>query len=292
MKISGRYFLGVVFWVGLVVFSAVSPARALEELKNKDCITALDTGTIDWTTGKVTALGKASPKGKEDGAQEKVPGLARAQAGQNIMEILKQIKIHSTLTVGQYVSHNEVLLEGIEKTAGDAVVTRQYYTSALDVEIMMETNLLGGFLQLVLPDEIRQISKISEEKPGQADQKSMTGMGNIPYTGLIIDARGLEIEPVLYPTLVSEQGHDIYTSLFISREFAVQYGVCTYVCSMEEAIQEKRIGSHPLILKGLRKSSNEHGSIVISMADTNQIEKATERHLFLKECRVIIVLGQ
>ena len=116
-------------------------------------------------------------------------------------------------------------------------------------------------------------------------------MEDIPYTGLIIDARGLELEPALYPTIVSEQGNEIYSSLFISREFAVQYGVCTYICSMDKAIREKRIGPHPLIFKALRKSSDENASVVISMADTKQIEKATERHIFLKECRVIIVMG-
>lgn len=143
---------------------------------------------------------------------------------------------------------------------------------------------------MVLPDDIRQISKINPEKPVINSQK--LGMGNIPYTGLIIDARGLELEPTLYPTIVSEQGNEIYSSLFISREFAVQYGICTYLCSMEGAIREERIGSHPLVFKGLRKSSNGNASIVISMADTKQIERVAERHIFLKECRVIIVMGR
>lgn len=292
MKIRIQYGFKVAFFMGVLFFLWIPVPGAQASPLKDPCITVFDTGKIDWRTGKVTALGKASPKGKDKGDQETVPTSARAHAGRNIIDILKQIKIHSTLSVGQYASQNEIILAGIEKTARDAVITRQHYTSALDVEIMIETSILGGFLQLVLPDEIRQISKISEEKPGNAVQNPVTEMGNIPYTGLIIDARGLEFEPVLYPTLVSEQGNDIYTSLFISREFAVQYGVCTYVCSMDEAVRETRTGSHPLIIKGLRKSSNEHASIVLSMADTNQIEKATERHLFLKECRVIIVLGQ
>jgi hypothetical protein len=251
------------------------------------CITAFDNGKIDWSTGKVTAIGKASPKGNKDGANELVPGSVQADASRNIIQILKQIKILKTLTVKQYASKNDIILAGIEKTARDAVITKQYFTSALDVEIEIETSIGGGFLQLVLPDDIRQISRINAEKPIPPNQ----GVGKVPYTGLIIDAQGLELEPALYPTIVSEQGNEIYSSLFISREFAVQYGVCTYICSMDKAIQEKRIGPHPLIFKALRKSSNENASVVISMADTKRIEKATERHIFLKECRVIIVMG-
>ena len=262
---------------------AAAPALS----QSDHCITLFDNGEIDWSTGKVSAIGKASPKGNKDGANESVPGSAQADASRNIIQILKQIKIRKNLTVGQYASQNDIILAGIEKTARDAVITKQSFTSALDVEIEIETSIGGGFLQLVLPDDIRQISRINAEKPMPPNQD----MEDIPYTGLIIDARGLELEPALYPTIVSEQGNEIYSSLFISREFAVQYGVCTYICSMDKAIREKRIGPHPLIFKALRKSSNENASVVISMADTKQIEKATERHIFLKECRVIIVMG-
>ena len=162
------------------------------------CITLFENGEINWSTGKVTALGKASPKGNKEGANESVPGSARADASRNIIDILKQIKITNTMTVDQYASQNDIILAGIEKTARDAVITRQYYTSALDVEIEIETHIGGGFLQLVLPDDIRQISKIKAEKPVTATQN---GMGNIPYTGLIIDARGLSLNPPFTPPL-------------------------------------------------------------------------------------------
>jgi len=285
-----RFKFRLIFWSFFFICWVWIPnGEAQTPSKNDHCITLFDNGEINWSTGKVTAIGKASPKGNKDGANESVPGSARADASRNLIDILKQIKITNTATVSQYASQNDIILAGIEKTARDAVITRQYYTSALDVEIQIETNIGGGFLQLVLPDDIRQISKIAEEKPMNIAEK---GMGNIPYTGLIIDARGLEFEPTLYPTIVSEQGNEIYSSLFISREFAVQYGICTYMCSLEGAIKEKRVGHHPLVFKGLRKSSNENASIVISMADTKQIEKTAERHLFLKECRVIIVVGQ
>jgi hypothetical protein len=286
LRIKTRQIFYGLFSVFVFIFLALPPKGVAQESSQpNDCISIFDNGKINWSTGKVTAIGKASPKGNKEGANESVPGSARADASRNLINLLKQIKITDTLTVDQYASNDDIILAGIEKTARDAVITRQYYTSALDVEIRIKTSIFGGFLQLVLPDDIRQISKINAEKP----KDTAMGIDNIPYTGLIIDARELELEETLYPTIVSEQGNEIYSSLFISREFAVQYGVCTYVCSMEKAIQAKRIGSHPLVFKGLRKSSNKNASIVISMADTKQIERATERHTFLKECRVIIV---
>ena len=189
--------------------------------------------------------------------------------------------------MGQYAAQNDLILAGIEKTAKDAPVIRQYYTSALDVQLTVQARFYGGFLQLVLPDEIRQIPKINPE----ASPAGHTEPGNIPFTGLILDVQGLDFEPLLYPVIVSEQGRTIYSDVFISREFAVQHGVCKYVCSMESALQDPRVGSHPLVLKGLRTTGKKNTAIVISMADAKQIEQATERHLFLKQCRVIFVTG-
>jgi hypothetical protein len=60
---------------------------------------------------------------------------------------------------------------------------------------------------------------------------------------------------------------------------------------MDNALQDPRVGSHPLVIKGLRTSGKENTAIVISTADAKQIEQSTERHLFLKQCRVIFVTG-
>jgi len=256
-----------------------------EPEESYDCITRYESGIVNWTTGNISAIGKASPEKNKEASLESVPGSARADANRQLIETLKQIKINTELSVDAYASKNDVILAGMEKTARDAIISRQYYTSELAVEITVETSMLGGFLQLVLPEEIRQIAKVSPEEK----QAKFMEIGENLYTGLIIDTTGLGVEPVLNPVIVSEQGHDVYSSVFISREFAVQNGVCKYICQMDQALQDKRIGNHPLVFKALRKEGKQNTAIVISMSDYRVLEKATERHTFLKECRVIIV---
>ncbi|MBU8909893.1 MAG: hypothetical protein KOO65_01365 [Desulfobacterales bacterium] len=253
--------------------------------KGYHCVTRFENGTINWSTGKISAIGKASPEDNRETSHESVPGSARADANRQIIDILKQIKINNILSVGEYASKNDVILAGMEKTVRDAIISKQYYTSALSVEITIEISMLGGFLQLVLPEEIRQIPKIN---PDVLKKNIKTTEGKF-YTGLIIDARGLGVEPVLNPLVISEQGHNVYSSVFISREFAVQNGVSKYLCSMDQALKDKRVGNNPMVFKGLRKEGKPNTAIVISMSDYHLLEKATERHTFLKECRVIIV---
>lgn len=275
--------LGIVV-LGMIIFT---------EKASPYCLQSLENGDIDWTIGLVTATGHAAPEINAEGKAVAMPGSAGASATRNLIAILKQVKISGDLTVGEYASTHDAILAGIEKIAQDARVYRQLYTSALDVEVRVEATFYGGFLQLVLPDHIRQIPKINELKHGSAEPVKNTSsvvVGAKPYTGLIVDARTLNFEPLLYPTIVSEQGREIYSSVFISREFAVQNGVCAYLCDMDQALASARTGSNPLVVKALRKTGDKTGAIVMSMADAKTLARATERHIFLKECRVIVVL--
>ncbi len=268
-----------------VFFGAILAQAGQQQIKSYHCVTSFDQGAVNWSTGKICATGKAVPNDKNLLSHEWVQGAARADANRNIIKIIKGIKLGNFQKVEQYAAQNDVILAGIEKTARDAIILKQYYTSALAVEMTIETSIYGGFLQLVLPEDIRQIPKINIEKL-QADPDPE---GRPLYSGLIIDATGLKIEPVLNPGIVSEQGHDVYSSAFISREFAVKNGVVKYLCSMKQAKKDRRVGNNPLVLKGLRKEGKENTSIVINMADYRALEKQPERHLFLRECRVIIV---
>jgi len=278
----------LMFWIvvlGMIMFTE----KALPQYRQ-----SLENGYIDWTTGFVTATGQAAPEINAGGTAVAMPGSARTCATRNLIAILKQMKISGDLTVGEYASTHDTILAGIETVAQDAGVRRQMYTSALDVKVWVAATFYGGFLQLVLPDHIRQIPKINELKQGSAESAESTpsaAVGAKPYTGLIVDARRLNVEPVLYPTIVSEQGREIYSSVFISREFAVQNGVCAYVSDMDQALASDRAGSNPLLLKALRTTGDKTGAIVMSMADAKTLDRATERHTFLKKCRVIVVVS-
>jgi len=264
MKVSFFTILpaGLFVWICLGISFFANPAFCGQTKEDGQCIFSLENGSINWSTGTVTAVGRAGPRVNKDNIHEADPGSARADANRRLIDILKQLRIHNDLTVGAYAAQNDVILAGIEKSARDAVIIRQYYTSAMDVEMLVQTRIFGGFLQL---EAVPQIEP-----------------GKIPYTGLILDIRELSFEPVLYPVIISEQGDLIYSALFISREFAVQHGVCKYLCSMDSALEDPRVGSHPLVLKGLRIAGKDNTAVVISTADAKQIEKATERHLFFK----------
>ncbi len=281
--------------VGLfIILTIVSAVRAEEpggtdgpKKPENQCITLFENGGINWSTGHILATGRAGPE-KNGGtiSPESIPGAAKADAIRNLVNIFKIIKI-SKKTVQEKLADDNAVMAGIEKTASDASVARQYYTSDTAMVIKLKAPIRGGFLQLVLPDEIREIPRVKQiEKETEGGKIKKT----VEHTGLVIDARDLDFEPVLNPAVFSEKGDQIYGSLFISREYAVQFGVVKYLCSMEEAVSDQRTGPNPIVLKGLRKGHENDNTIIIKNADAQKVEKASERHTFLKKCAVIIVL--
>ncbi len=269
--------------------SLLHQAHSQEILKYTNdgmCISQMKNGKINWTEGKITAIGKAAPPNKEKKESSNfILNSAKIDAKRNLIHIFKNMSLKTGLSVQDYASHSDLIMAGIERVVMDANIKEQRYTSDRAIEVSIEMSLFGVLLQFILPEDIKQIPNIKIIKPDEHNTKKEQ------YTGLIIDAGGLDFEPVIYPVIVSEDGQLVYSSIFISREYAVQKGVCQYVCDLNTALTAKRIGNNPILIKGLRKSSSNNASIVISRSDSNKIEQLTERHFFMKQCKVIILLG-
>ncbi len=277
----------VIFFLTVLLTPSV-PGAEPHISSGNECVSNFENGSVNWTTGIISGVGRAEPDQQDNTSGKGVYPAARSKAVENLLEVFKQIKINNELNVGDYATDHPIILAGLEKTAREAVVAGQIYSSAMALEMTVQTAMSGGFLQLVLPEEIRQIPRVNPEIQPDMDRYPEKKS----YSGLIIDARGLGIEPVLDPVVVSEQGDDVYSSVFISREFAVQNGVCKYICNMTQALQDPLVGPSPLVLKALRREGKQNATIVMSMSDYHALEKVTERHHFFNECRVIVVRDQ
>ncbi|MCP4114504.1 MAG: hypothetical protein GY737_03725 [Desulfobacteraceae bacterium] len=272
----------------LFFISTALPIPSLQAGEEYQCVTPYENGSVNWSTGTIQATGKASPVEKGiDISPDAIPGKAKQDARRNLIEILTRIAFEKESEGAP--PPGDTIMAGIEKLAMDAAISEQHFTSDRAMEVTLGTKMFGGFLQLVLPEEIGEIPPLRIIPPREEADKPSEGK---QYTGLIIDARGLGIRPVIYPVIVSEQGDEVYSARFISREYAVQEGVCQYVCTPDHPLVTETAGPAPLVIKGLRKGGKTNRFIVISRSDAETIEKTAERHGFMKQCRVVIVLDR
>jgi hypothetical protein len=114
------------------------------------------------------------------------------------------------------------------------------------------------------------------DTPGKVDLK---------YTGLLIDARSLELKPVLAPAILNEQEEKIYGVGVIPKTIKGGALVDYLAGSLDKVKKYKNVGPDPLIIKGM-KSVNK-SDIMISNADTKRLLPITE---LLEKQKVAVLL--
>jgi hypothetical protein len=92
------------------------------------------------------------------------------------------------------------------------------------------------------------------------------------------------------PKVIDESGKEVYGSVNVDREYAVQQGMSGYARDLTAAQSNPRVTNNPLSVKGIKAEGPGRSDVVISNADAEKIRGASDNLTFLKKCRVMIVL--
>ncbi|MCP3955253.1 MAG: hypothetical protein GY697_23990 [Desulfobacterales bacterium] len=269
------------------------PAMGQEVLP--DCIQTFAAGEINWRNGKITATGFSEPAKKKTGGQavrNEALSAARKKAVNTLAGLISGLSLSGGQTVLDKMAAAPSIAEKVSEMVSSASVVQQTFMSDGAAEIVIEMSLYGGFAQLILPEDIRHIEAIQpvnviKDKPGPTGKADA---GRSPAGGLVIDARGLGITPAMMFAVIDESGKPVYGSAFISREYAVQWGMAAYVRRIPVGNVIPRVSPGSLVIKGLRAVGVGKSDIVISNADATKLKGAVENLILLRQGRVVIVL--
>ncbi len=256
------------------------------------------TGAIDWTAGVVEAKGIGIPAtytyySKPQANREDILSEAINKAGHNLLETIISLRINSQNRVIDIVENFPSIMIQLKDMTHKApeVETMRKLQYDGTVEVWLQMSLGGGFSQLILPPEIRQIEPIKQVlKPNRPTQLRIRSRSSEIFSGMVVDARGLEAVPVLAPIILDENLDEVFGPAYVSREYAVQHGVIRYTTDLWQAKFHPRVSDNPLIVKALKVLSPGRCDFMISNADAAKLRSASEHLLFMRECRVVIVL--
>jgi hypothetical protein len=242
-------------------------------------------GSINWSRGVVHAKGIGMPLTKKsENSNDRTVALtdAKLNAFRIILETIRELRINGTTVVGDYAIQDPAIMSKIENMVKNAKVVKKEYLTDGTVKIEMEVNFRGGFAQLVLPNDIKPLDSITLVTTNKTSSPV--------FTGLVVDAKGLGVRPVMVPRILDENNQEVYGSAFVSREYAVQQGMSGYARNLKEILDNQRVADHPLVVKGLKTLGPGGSEIVISNADASKLRSTSESLYFMKKCRVIIVI--
>lgn len=285
------------FVLFVLIASGVSGDQAFSALERQE------QGVIDWTNRTITAKGSVVPDEKTNlsgtDRQNRLLERSKLNATENLLLTIFKIGLDSKGTAEQFISSNKELMEQVRAMVNNARVVKKEYLTDGSVETTLQLSFDGGFAQLLLPKEIKQIEPVKTlnvipESSGSLSVKENHGgtkaASPLINTGLVVDARGLHVQPVMSPRLIDESGREVYGPAFISREYAVQYGATEYTKSLQATTNHERTGQTPLIVTGLKTLGKTPSDIVISNTDASKLHGSSTNLAFLNACRVIIVI--
>lgn len=254
-------------------------------------------GKVNWSAGIVGVEGSGRAVGSAAKTRVAAIEMARANATemarQNLLEILRDLRVDTSYRLSDITVTRPQVGFQIQAMVDHLPAIDQLEAIRADgsIAVQLMMSIRGGFAQLVLPEEIRKIQSITKVLPAKnvAEAKPSASTETSKYTGLIVDARGILVEPALAPKILDERLEEVYGPEFASREYAVQSGIASYFTDMEKAVASQRVAGTPLVLKAIRTAWPGLCDLVISNVDATELRSSSKHLMFLRECRVIIV---
>jgi hypothetical protein len=245
-------------------------------------------GAVDWSERTIVAVGIAAPNPNlpQAAARPSAERAATIIALRNALETVKGMYLTSSTTVQNFMTTSDVIttrvsgfVKGFEKKG------RTKYMSDGTVEITLEIPLdgIGGLGEALLGERLSQEPRKDSFEGKKAKSPQV-------FTGLIVDCSGLKVKPAMSPKILDKAGKEVYGSAYVSREWAVKYGIVGYAKAVADAAELERVGDKPGQVKALKAAGDNKTDVVIGDDDAAAIRSAAENLKFLSECRVVLVI--
>ncbi len=273
--------------LALCVLAPVTPAPTQAQGMQTQHVTEnIGNVMIDWTEGVIKVTGVGSPPDRGTLAQKQLMAerSASSDAYHQLAEVLYGLRVNSETLVRDYVVESDKIKSYVSALIKGATKLDQRYLDDGSIEVDLGLELYGssGLSGILQPQ--KQVIP-----PPPVDEEADSNPGE--YTGIIVDVRGLGLEPAMRPAIVSQGGGEVYLGqLPIANDFVVAHGIVGYAHSLNQARQSSRVGDKPLIIKGLNATGNFRTNVVISKPDTRQLLGLEKKSQLLQRSKVIFVM--
>lgn len=268
-----------------------------------------DEGEIDWSKGTLSATGVGlMPKDEPNRARAylKARGYARLDALANLMMLVDRVQIDARYTGADYIAQSEELRAAVSGFLRGATVIdeRKIYIEGQEaVQVTVAVPLYGqrglGAALLKQPPAFAtppvepepRLPRLEITRPNRAiGENAPTVEGT--YTGLIIDARGLGVQPAMAPRILKADGTVLYGEGKYDPDQLLQQGLAAYYKDLDAARADARAGSNPLILKpiGVYRRAVATTDVVLSDLDATKLLAENARTKFLDKLQVVFVI--
>lgn len=260
-------------WRIALIAGAVAAAPTMAAAEDAaPIVEKLEHGQVDWSARKVLATGSGAPNLKLDNvAQVRLAAerAAKLDAYRKIIETLKGVRITATELGSAKLSRIEVRAQVQGIVQGCKRVDTRYYSDG-GVDVVLDCPLDGGLGAALAPAGKRV------EVPTEGDKT---------FTGLVVDATGLQAKPTLSPNVVNDLGTPVYVQGMVKSGALRTRGAVGYTRSVEEAKKDARVGKNPIVVRAAELGETA-GELKLAEGEAKKLDG--KNLSFLAEGRVVI----
>lgn len=244
-------------------------------------------GRVDWSMGAVQATGIGVPPDHiKNVAQARAMAkrAAHVVALGRLLEVIEGIQVDSTTVVKNFILESDIIKTNVRGMVSGARVVKETPYPDGSYEITLEIDM-ATVQQPFRPTSAQPPPEIEWKAPFPTVPASNDGN----YTGLIIDAEGLNVQECLHPKIVMEDGQVVYSQQHVDTKVLSKRHVVGYVKGLDEAKAHERVTAKPIMVKAVALAQGSSTDLVIQDADA-QLLHMDPKHLdFLKHAKVVIV---
>jgi len=214
-------------------------------------------------------------------------------AQQQLVEQLHGVRITATRRKSNQrldediTAHTEGVLQGArivaERDQGDRYEVRMRWTPPSGA--------------VALPEPERQPAPFAPPKPTPAPPAQTPPKRPAPhlaqgYTGVVIDARGLGLQPSMSPRLRDTYGNTLWGNLEIAPEVVIEYGMAGWARSHAELDHPNlraRLGENPLWLRAVGVQGAGRNEVILDAADAERLLRENAASGFLEQLAVVFL---
>ncbi len=258
-----------------------------------------DNAVIWWGNGEIAVSQTLGTPESEDVhlnplAVRKAASAARKQ----LLDVILSVRIDAKQTVSAFLADNRELATRVRGLVQNSLLKRPMsFGEGGDVRVSEQFR--GKLAELVLPTTMPFQSGIAPRLPTSLEQEfnyrqtgpEEVGIETADYTGVVIDARELDLTPALAPVIYGQDGVGAYGAFLVSRENAINRGVVAYATTMDTEQLRERVGSRPLIVRALKAYGSWRTDVIIPTSMAQMVGKVMRTGDVAEFCRVVIVLA-
>ncbi len=237
-------------------------------------------GVVNWTEFLIRTKGEGNVNLSlpQEVRRKSALDAARKDALVEVLQSLNQIDFDSDLTVGELLaSHDSLHIAAMNTVSENLRIVDRVYLPDGSIELEVELSILGSLMSLLLPEA------------GDGHPLG-TKLHQETFTGVVIDARGLNLNPSLLPRVLNEDGVEIYGRSFIAHTTAIEIGVCGWVKDSLN-LKDKRLGDSPFIIKAKDITGENLTDMVISNKDAEMLHGSPKSLAILEACKLSVLLN-